>query len=96
MIPFAPPLRAPVTPPVVPTPAPRFPDFTPTEERVIDAFGRGLSGLTVLSGRISRGEYVLRVRIHQHEQECRGTSLLTAMARALSIHDTFTATKEAA
>jgi hypothetical protein len=87
---YCPPLGEPVSAPTA-----TFAAFTTTETRVIDAFGRGMTDGAICAGRISGGEYVLTVRVHQHTQQVRGATLIDALARAETLYRHLT-TQEAA
>lgn len=64
------------------------------EDRVAHGFMRGLPGCTITRGYLSRGEYVLVIRIdrptaHLHH-EVRDRTLIGALAQVQRFYDSFT------
>lgn len=85
---FCPPLREPSS-------APRS-DLSQTEQRVTDAFFRGIPPMLCHGGKFVGGEVVLEVSYLQHRQAVRGRTLIDALAQAQRLFTALHPSQEAA
>lgn len=70
--------------------------ITYTEKRVAEAFFRAYPPSQPLRVYCAGGDYIVHLAIGNYRQEVRGRSLIDVLAQCARIHETLTATTEAA